>query len=269
MSLKGKVIVITGATSGIGKALALEAARRGASVVVSGRNEERLEEVRAQIASGGTPVHAIRADVSKEEEARRLIELSAQHMGGIDILINNAGISMRALFRDVDLEVIRQVMDINFWGAVYCTKYALDHVLKRKGSVVGISSIAGFKGLPARTGYSASKFALHGFLESVRIENAAKGLHVLLACPGFTASNIRNTALAADGSQQGESPRDEQKMMTAEEVAGHILDAIENRKRTIVLTREGRLTVLLSKFFPAWLDRLVLKHFAKEKNNPV
>ncbi|MCC7318095.1 MAG: SDR family NAD(P)-dependent oxidoreductase, partial [Bacteroidales bacterium] len=165
-------------------------------------------------------------------------------------------------------KVLKSIMDINFWGTVYCTKYALPYLLKSKGSVVGISSIAGYKGLPARTGYSASKFAMQGFLESLRIENLKKDLHVLIACPGFTASNIRNTALAADGSQQGESPRDEGKMMQPKEVAFALLRAIEGRKRTLTLTTQGKLLVFLNKFMPGQVDLLVFNQMAKEPDSP-
>ncbi len=170
--------------------------------------------------------------------------------GRIDVLINNAGISMRALFDELDLSVIKKLMDVNFWGTVYCSKYALPHLQATKGSLVAVSSIAGYKGLPGRTGYSSSKFAIHGFLETVRIENLKKGLHVLIACPGFTSSNIRTTALGGDGSQQGESPRDESEMMSAEEVADRMYKAIEKRKNSLVLTSQGKMTVLINKFFP-------------------
>jgi len=159
-------------------------------------------------------------------------------------------------------------MDVNFWGTVYCSKYALKHLLQSKGSLVGVSSIAGYKGLPGRTGYSASKFAMHGLLEVIRIENMKKGLHVLIACPGFTATNIRNTALSASGAQQGESPRDEEKMMSAEKVAIEIATAIEKRKHRLILTGQGKLTVLLNKFFPKFIDKLVFNHMAKEPNSP-
>ncbi len=141
-------------------------------------------------------------------------------------------------------------------------------MLKRKGSVVGVSSIAGYKGLPGRTGYSASKFAMHGFLEALRLENLKKGLHVLIACPGFTASNIRNTALGSDGNMQGESPRDEQKMMQPEEVAKFILKAVLRRQNSLILTRNGKLTVWLNKFIPKWVDRLVYNHMRKEPDSP-
>jgi short-subunit dehydrogenase len=207
-------------------------------------------------------------DVTVENDCRKLADEAVQKFGRIDVLINNAGISMRAIFADLDLAVIRKVMDVNFWGTVHCTKYALPHLLQAKGSVVGLSSIAGFKGLPGRTGYSASKFAIQGFLETLRIENLKTGLHVMIACPGFTASNIRKVALGNDGSAQGESPRDEEKMMTAEEVARRIACGIEHRKKIVVMTMQGKMTVLLNKFFPFFIDKMVYNHMSKEPDSP-
>jgi short-subunit dehydrogenase len=268
-TMKDKVVIITGASSGIGKALALEYATRGAHVVMAARNEERLHQAAEEVSASGVKVFAVVTDVSVEADCKNLINKSIEEFSGIDVLINNAGISMRALFADTDLDVIRQLMGINFWGTVYCTKYALPHLLETKGSVVGISSIAGYKGLPGRTGYSASKFAMHGFLETLRIENMKKGLHVLIACPGFTASNIRNTALNEKGMVQGESPRDEGKMMSAEEVARHIANAIAKRKDRLTLTFQGRLTVILNKFFPKFIDKQVYNHMAKEPDSPI
>jgi dehydrogenase/reductase SDR family member 7B len=266
--MKNKVVVVTGASSGIGKALAIEAARRGALVVLAARYAEKLEEVAFQIKQFNTQIIWIETDVSLENDCKALIDKTIEKFGRIDVLINNAGISMRALFEHTEIAVIKQLMDINFWGMVYCTKYALPGLLKTKGSVVGVSSIAGYKGLPGRTGYSASKFAMHGFLEALRIENLKKDLHVLIACPGFTASNIRKTALAADGSTQGESPRNETDMMSADEVAIFILDAVAKRKRSLVLTRQGKLTVLLNKIIPGKLDKMVFKHMASEPGSP-
>jgi short-subunit dehydrogenase len=159
-------------------------------------------------------------------------------------------------------------MDVNFWGTVYCTKYALPYVLKEKGSIVGISSIGGIVGLPARSGYSASKFAMQGFLRCLRVENLKNDLHVLAALPGFTSSNIRNSALSGDGSQQGESPRDEQKMMSAEAAAEHIYRAVKKRKNKLVLTREGKIIEILNKYFPKWLDRIIYREMAKEPDSP-
>lgn len=266
--MEDKVVIITGASSGIGLALAENFARQHAKLVLAARSYDKLLGIKEELGTFNKNILIVKTDVSKESDCKNLIDITIKEYGQIDILINNAGISMRALFIDTDLSVIKQLMDINFWGTVYCSKFALPYVLKSKGSIVGVSSIAGYKGLPGRTGYSSSKFAMHGFLEVIRIENMKKGLHVLTACPGFTASNIRNTALAADGSQQGESPRDEEKMMTAEEVASHIIKAIEKRKDRLVLTRQGKLTVLLNKFFPKFLDKMVYNHIAKEEDSP-
>jgi len=267
--MNGKVVVITGASSGIGRSLAFSFSAKGAAVVLFARQAEKLEEIRLELAAAGRKVLCVTGDVSREEDCNRLIEAAVGQFGGVDVLVNTAGISMRALFEEVDLSVIRKVMDVNFWGAVYCTKSALPFLLERKGSVVGVSSIAGKKGLPGRTAYSSSKFALEGFLETLRTETLHQGLHVLVACPGFTASNIRNNALSKDGSAQGESPRDEQQMMTPDEVAERICRAVIGRKRDLVLTLNGKLAVLLNNWFPSWSDRLVFNHMAKEPDSPL
>jgi short-subunit dehydrogenase len=268
MNLKNKTVIITGASSGIGKSLATEFARRGANLVLGARQFVTL----CEIAQGLENEYKIRAvavqcDVAVEEDCQHLIKQAFSTFGNIDVLVNNAGISMRALFNDADINVLKTVMDVNFWGTVYCTKYALPEILKSKGSIVGVSSIAGYKGLPGRTGYSASKFAMNGFLDALRVENLKTGVHVLTACPGFTASNIRNTALAANGKQQGESTMEEDKMMTADEVAAIIIKGVEDRARTLVMTKQGKLTVFLNKFLPGFLDTMVYKTIAKEKNS--
>jgi len=266
--MKDKVVVITGASSGIGRALAIEFASKGARLALGARRTELLEELRSELM--GTELLLVKTDVSQEDDCRNLIEETIQHYGKMDVLINNAGISMRAIFEEVDLKVIRQLMDVNFYGTVYCSKYALPYLLKSQGSLVGVISIAGYVGLPGRTGYSASKFAIRGFLDTVRIENLKKGLHVLVAAPGFTASEVRKSALTNDGSEQGESPRNESKMMTAEECARQIVRAVEKRKRELILTfTEGKLTVFLGKFFPALLDKLTYNHMSKEPNSPL
>jgi short-subunit dehydrogenase len=266
--MKDKVVIITGASSGIGKALAEKFAGLQARVVLAARNSEALEKLAKILDDRKVNFLVIKTDVTKESDCKNLIDQTVKRFGRIDILINNAGISMRALFENANLSVLKQVMDVNFWGTVYCTKYALPYLISVKGSVVGVTSIAGYKGLPGRSGYSASKFAVQGFLEVLRIENIKKGLHVLIACPGFTASNIRNSALAADGSKQGESPRDEVKMMTADEVAERIIVAIQKKKHRVIMTFEGKMTVILNKFFPKMMDRIVYNHMAKEPNSP-
>lgn len=267
MDLKNKTVLITGASSGIGKACAEEFARRGANLVLAARQYVTLCEITAGIEKQyGVRAIAVQCDVTKEDDCKHLVEQAALTFKGIDVLINNAGISMRALFKDLDLVVIRNLMDVNFWGTVYCTKYALPYLLKSKGSVIGVSSIAGYRGLPGRTGYSASKFAMNGFMEALRVENLKTGLHVMVAAPGFTASNIRNTALAKDGSQQGESSMDEGKMMTAEQVASIIANGVIRRKRTLIMTGQGKLAVLMNKLLPAWVDKKVYELFTREKD---
>jgi short-subunit dehydrogenase len=176
---------------------------------------------------------------------------------------------MRANFNDVDMDVLHRLMNVNFWGAVYCTKYALPYLIKTKGSLVGVSSIAGIHGLPGRTGYSASKFALTGFLETIRTENLKKNLHVMVTIPGFTATNIRFTALIADGSEQGYTPRNENKMMSAEKAAKHIIQGIYQKKRYQTLDADGKIITFLKKISTPFLDKMLYKTMAKEPDSPL
>jgi len=257
-----KVVAITGGTDGIGKALVDAMIKAGAKVATCARNHDKIYNL--QLEYTNILLHAIVCDVSKETDCRRFIDSTIETFGGIDILINNAGISMHALVTDLEVDVIRKVMDTNFYGSVYCTKFALSSLLERKGIVVGISSIAGYRGLPGRSGYSASKFALQGWLESLRTELLEKDVHVMWVSPGFTTSNIRNAALNEEGKSQGESPMDEDKMMSAAACAKHILSAIETKKRTLVLTFTGKRTVLMNKFFPGLADKFAYKFFFKD-----
>lgn len=265
-----KIIVITGASEGIGAALAKAFAQQGAKLSLCARNKDKLNAI-ATICKeiGAKEVLSLPADVSKIEDCQYFIEKTIEKYGTIHVLINNAGISMRACFVDTQIEVIEKIMNVNFWGAVYCTKFALPEIIKNQGSIVVVSSVAGYKGLPARTGYSASKFALHGFFESLRCELQPDNVHVLIACPGFTNTNIRNTALTATGETQKETPLEEHKLMSADTVAKAILNGVKKRKRTIVLTTEGKLTVLLNKFFPKFIDKKAYQKLSKEPNTPL
>ncbi len=268
-NFQGKTVLVTGASSGIGEALAREFARLGANVVLGARSVDKLEQIVAEIREAGGKAIGVGVDVVQEEACKQMIEKSVEAFGGIDVLICNAGLSMRALFDDVDLKVLHRLMDVNFWGTVNCCKYALPYLQQSKGSIVGISSVAGLHGLPGRTGYSASKYAMTGFLETLRIENLKKGLHVMVACPGFTASNVRFSALTADGSQQGETPRNEDKMMTSEQVAKIVVRGIRRRKRLCLMEIEGRATHFVKKFAPGFLDKMFYKVMAKEPNSPL
>ncbi|MBS1621740.1 MAG: SDR family oxidoreductase [Bacteroidetes bacterium] len=258
---KNKVVVVTGGTDGIGKALVEILLGMGAKVATCGRNHDKLYHLQSAFAS--YPLHTMVCDVSVENDCRRFIETTLKAFSHIDILINNAGISMRALLKDANLEVFRKVMDTNFFGSLYCTKYALPSIIENKGTIVGVSSIAGYRGLPGRSGYSASKFALQGWMEAIRTELMSEKVHVMWVCPGFTTSNIRNAALNETGNEQGESPMDEGKMMDTNECAQHILKAIKNKKRTLVLTFQGKQTVFLNKWFPKLADKLARKFFFK------
>ena len=236
---KGKVMIITGASSGIGLASAKLFASLGAKLVLAARSQDKLEEIASGIShDSGSDVLCVKTDVSVEEDCRNLIDKAVARFGRIDVLVNNAGLSMRALFRDLDLPVIKTLMDVNFWGTVYCTKYALPYLLESKGSVVGVISIAGYAGLPARTGYASSKYAIRGFLDTLRIEHLYDGLHVMVFAPG------------------------------AEKVAEYLAKGLIRRKSHMILTPIGKLTVLMHNLWPSLTDRLEFSSMAKEPDSP-
>lgn len=266
-SLKDKVVIITGASSGIGKALAEAAYNKGAYIGICARSVDKLEELFGNLDKERVLVHKV--DVTNITDCNNFVNAVLNKWGRIDVLINNAGISMRALFEDTDVSVLKELMDVNFFGAVYMTKSALPYILKEKGVIVGVSSIAGYRGIPARTGYSASKFALQGFLESLKTELLHSGTHVMWVCPSFTSSNIRNVARSSDGRLQGETPLDETNLMSAEECAKIILIAISNRKRTVIMTLVGKMTVWVNKIFPSFVDGRAYRHFLNEPNSPM
>ena len=256
-----KVVVVTGGSDGIGKAIIELLLPFGTQVATCARTPSKLTDLQSEF--NNSNLLCCTADVANENDCKSFIQSTIDRFGKIDILINNAGISMRSLFVDVDPNVIKKVMDINFMGTVYCTHYALPQIIKQKGTIVGISSIAGYRGLPGRAGYSASKFALNGWLEAIRVELKPLNVHVMCASPGFTKSNIRNTALNDKAEAQGESPLNEDALMTAEACASHILMAIMKKKRSTVLTFQGMQTIFINKFFPKLADWLVGKFFFK------
>ena len=268
MFFKDKVVIITGASSGIGLASAKAFFRQKAKLVLAARSIDTLIRIAHEIDPSGERCIPVRADVSVEGDCKNLIEKAIEKFGRIDILVNNAGISMRALFDDVEIQVLRKIMDVNFWGTVYCTKYALPYIQKSKGTIAGISSIAGFHGLPGRTAYSASKFAMHGFLESIRTENLKKGVHVLVLAASFTTSNIRKNALDAKGNPQGETPRPEDKLSSPNKVANNLLRSIRKKKRNRIMSVQGQLMVLFQRIIPFLTDRVIFSEFAKEPNSP-
>jgi len=261
-NFSGKIIVITGGSDGIGKALVQQFLALGAKVATCGRNQSKLSLLAQE--NPNSNLLALQVDVRNSLEVEAFMQAIIAKWNIIDILINNAGISMRALVQDASFETLHQVMDINFWGTVYCTKTALPYIQKNKGVIVGVSSIAGYRGLPGRSGYSASKFALNGWLEALKTELYGSGTHVMWVCPGFTTSNIRNAALDKNAQAQGESPMDEGAMMSSEACATHIIHSIDKRERSLVLTFTGKRTFFMNKYFPAWADKLVHHFFFKD-----
>ncbi len=266
---KDKVIIVTGASSGIGRAMAIEGAKLGAKVVVAARNEQAMQEVVDEIKANGGEAFWVKVDVSQKEYCNDLVDKTLEKYGKIDILINNAGISMRALFDQMKIEVFEQVMDINFMGTVYCTHAAIKEILKQKGWVVGVSSGAGIAPLPGRTAYSASKFAMYGFLRTLMAENLGRGLKTLVVHPGFTATNVRFRALTADGTPQGETPRKEEKMQTPEYVAKRTFKAIYKGKTLLYLSAEVKLIYFLQRLSPKLSMIAAYKAMKKEPNSPI
>ena len=266
-TFKGNRAIVTGASSGIGKALASQLVREGACVMLAARRENELRQITEELQNKGGQAAYCVTDVTKEEECRHLVEETVRLWNGVDILICNAGISMRANFDDLDLQVIHRLMDVNFYGTVNCTKYALPYLQQSHGSLVGISSTAGIHGLPWRTGYSASKFAISGFLETIRVENLKKNVHVMIAFPGFTASDIRFHALTANGSPQGNTPRDENKMASSEETAAHILKGLRKRKYSQLNFTD--IIIGVAKIInPHFLNRMMYKYMSQEPGSP-
>ncbi len=266
---KDKVVIVTGASSGIGEAIAREFAKNGSKVILAARSEGRLADIVAELKALNYEATFVKTDVSIEEDCKNLIKITIEKYGTVNILVNNAGLSMRASFAEVEMKVLHRLMDVNFWGTVYCTKYALPYLIEQKGSLIGVSSVAGFHGLPGRTGYSASKFAIHGLLETIRIENLKKGLHVMIIAPGFTSTEIRTHALTANGSEQGISPLDEKKLMSPEYVAKWLLKGIRKKKRNKLLTWYGQLTALFQRILPTFVDWAYYHEMSKEPDSPL
>ncbi|MEY2924525.1 MAG: hypothetical protein RLZZ337_1073 [Bacteroidota bacterium] len=265
----GKNVIITGASSGIGEALAKAFAAQGANLVLAARNLNKLQDLENELQQNGIKVLSVQCDVTQENDCINLINKSIQEFETLDILINNAGISMRGSFAQTETDVLKKVMDTNYWGTLYCSKAALPYLVKSIGSLVAVSSVTGFKGLPGRSAYASSKFAIHGLYESIRMEYLHKGLNVLIACPGFTSTNIRFNALDENGNAQSESPMNEKKMTTPEEVANDILQAIRYRKDFMLTDKQGRLIKLLNFLAPKFLEKTIHKEIAREPNSPI
>lgn len=255
--LKDKVIIITGASSGIGAELAKQLGRMRAKVVLAARNEEKLLKVAKSLNDG----LVVQTDVTDEAQCKRLIDEAVKHFGKIDILVNNAGISQWAMFEEItDMAVFKKIMDVNFFGTAYCTHYTLPHLKKSKGLIVGISSLTGKVGVPTRTAYSASKHAMEGFLNALRVELMGSGVDVSIISPGFVKSEVRINAIGKDGEPVGKSHLDENSIMSVEEAVMDIITAMEKRKRDVIIASlRSKLAPILKVFAPKRLDKIILK----------
>jgi len=254
---KDKVVVITGASSGIGRELAYQLAEQGAWLSLVARNGERLDTVAGECQARGGKATAIVTDVSEQVQCAQMIQQTVDHYHRIDMLINNAGITMWANFEDVsDISFFEQMMRVNYLGSVYCTYYALPFLKKTKGQIIGISSLAGKNGVPKRSGYAASKHAMAGFFDTLRIEIAEYGIGVTMIYPGFVATETRKRALGADGKPIGKSSMREDEMMSAERCAKLIIQAAATRKRELIMTWRGKVGLWVKLIAPGAVDRV-------------
>jgi short-subunit dehydrogenase len=263
--VKGKTVIVTGASEGIGRALARAIAAKGANLVLAARNRDALEELAAQCAATGASAVAIPTDVSDPDACRSLVDEAVREFGGIDILVNNAGISMRGRVAEIrNLSVFDRVMRVNYLGAVYCTHAAIPHLIRSKGLIVAVSSLQGKTGFPASSGYSASKFAMQGFFDSLRIELAGTGVDVLIVFPGAVDTPIHTRKIEVDPelARIGWKPR-KNDMMSVDECVARMIAAMEQRRRELILTIGGKLIPWIRLVAPRFVDRSVTRRVAR------
>jgi len=257
--MKDKVIIITGASSGIGAELAIQLAGKGAKVVLAARDETALAAVAAKC-SGSL---VVRTDVALNADCEHLIEAAVGHFGRLDVLINNAGVSMYCRFEEVeDISIAEKIMAVNYFGSVYCTRAALPHLKRSKGQIVAVSSLAGIMGVPTRTFYAASKHAMQGFFDSLRMELLGTGMDVTVVSPGFVQSAIRERAFDSKGGIRGKSHINEARVMMVDECAHQIIKAIKARRRDLVMDR-GRLAQWLQLLMPRRSDRMISHEYER------
>jgi short-subunit dehydrogenase len=253
-------VVLTGASDGIGAELARQLAAPGVSLALAARNTTRLAEVGKECEAKGAVAVAIGCDVSIEDECRRLIDEASRALGGIDVLVNNAGVSGHALLEEVtDFGWYEQMMRVNFFGTLWCTRYALEHLKRSKGLVLGVCSLAGKHGIPGRTAYSPSKSAQAAFLEALRIELLGTGVDVTVVYPGVVLTDIRVHGYGPDGKPAGKSGLHEKDAMTVEECARQIIGAMKARKRELIMTAQGKVGQWVKLIAPGLVDRMALR----------
>lgn len=269
MDFEKKVIVLTGASEGIGREMAKLLAAHSTNLVLAARNIERLNSLESKLKDSNSKILVIKCDITIEQECANLIDKTIDAFGRIDLVINNAGLTCRYLISEAPIAVQKQLMDVNYWGAVQLTKYALPYVIKSKGMMVAISSVIGKVPVPGRSGYSASKHALEAFFETLRMEMFEKDVKVLVIRPSYTATQTRFRALGADGNPQDYSTLDEKLLESADHAAQKILDAIRNEKNGYTLGSKfsGKYALLLYKLFPERMSKIIYKKIKGEKES--
>ena len=254
---QNNAVILTGASRGIGREMAFQLADQGAWLALAAREAGALEEVAAECRRRGARAVAIPADVGEEAQCAALVARAVEEFGRVDTLVNNAGIGMWARFDEVrDLSIFERILRVNYLGSVYCTWHALPHLKRTRGRIVGVSSLTGKTGVPTRSAYAASKHAMTGLFDSLRIELAGTGVTVTMVYPGFVATEIRERAFGADGKPLGTSPVRESEVMTAETCARLILEAAARRRRELVMTRRGKIGMWLKVLAPGLVDRI-------------
>jgi short-subunit dehydrogenase len=262
--MKDNVVVITGASKGIGAEVARLLAAKGARLVLAARNEKELAAVAEECRKAGAAVVSVKADVAVERDCQAIVAGAVLAFGRLDTLVNNAGVSMWARFEDIeDMSILERIMQVNYMGAVYCTHHALPHLRESRGRIVGVSSLAGRVGVPTRTGYSASKHAMTGFFDSLRIELEESGITVTMIYPGFVSTGIRENATGPDGKPILVSPVKEGEVMSVEDCARRIVRAIEAREREVVMTARGKMGLWLKLLAPSLVDRIARRAVEK------
>jgi short-subunit dehydrogenase len=263
---RDRVVIVTGASEGIGRALVLALAPRGAKLVLAARNAARLEELAESCRAAGADALVVPTDVSDEAACRNLAEAAVARHGRIDVLVNDAGRTMWARFDALaSLEIFEELMRVNYLGAVYCTRYALPFLREARGQIVAIASVAGTTGVPERTAYAASKHAMIGFFDSLRIELAGTGVDVTVVAPDFVVSEIHRRAIGPDGAPLGVTPMQEAKIMSAEECARIVLRAMERRERLVFTSLRAKVGRWVKLIAPGLVDRLAADAIAKRR----
>jgi NAD(P)-dependent dehydrogenase (short-subunit alcohol dehydrogenase family) len=267
-SFEGRTVLVTGAAGGLGRALALAFAAAGARIVALDRDAAGLDGLRAQLERDSGHCLVLPCDVTDATACERAVAAGVARFGALDMLVNNAGMSHRSGFQHTEIGVIRRVMEVNFFGAVNCTKAALPSLIAARGLVIAISSVAGYTPLIARTGYAASKHAMHGFFESLRTEIAPQGVDVMMVCPSFIATRIDRNALGGDGQPVRHAQVTVGRPLTAEAAAGRIVAAAARRPRMLFIGRTARQAWWLSRVAPGLYERLMSRRLRGEMQEP-